>query len=105
MPWWVANCCTHRTFRYANETDKPAPIDYDALTTCCEKLARIAVANGAHVHLPRIGGGLAGGDWHGRIVPILLATLGASGLPVTIYLRPSDVTPEDREGLTALGAG
>jgi len=39
------------------------PIRYDALATCLRKLDDDAVQYEATVHMPRIGCGLAGGDW------------------------------------------
>lgn len=47
------------------------PIRYDALDTCLEDLSREATDQGATVHLPRIGTGLAGGRWN-KIEQLLL---------------------------------
>jgi len=60
------------------------PIRYDAVRTGLEKIARRALESGASVHMPRIGCGLAGGKWE-EIEPIILQTLIASGVPVTVY--------------------
>lgn len=38
------------------------PLDYDALTLCLKKLV-MELAAGMHIGLPKIGCGLAGGDW------------------------------------------
>lgn len=40
------------------------PIRYNALKTCLEKVNKVAVNVNATVHMPRIGAGLAGGDWN-----------------------------------------
>lgn len=39
------------------------PIRYYALNTCLEKVNAFALENKATLHMPRIGAGLAGGDW------------------------------------------
>lgn len=44
------------------------PLDYEALTLCMRKMNR--VFEGLHIGLPRIGAGLAGGDWE-RIKQII----------------------------------
>ena len=43
--------------------DKIPPIRYDALKECLDKLASYAAMLDATIHLPRIGCGLAGGEW------------------------------------------
>ncbi|WP_394825894.1 macro domain-containing protein [Pendulispora albinea] len=60
------------------------PIRYEAIETALEKVADRAKALGASVHMPRIGCGLAGGTWD-RIEPILVRTLCAKDVPVTVY--------------------
>jgi O-acetyl-ADP-ribose deacetylase (regulator of RNase III) len=47
-------------------------VDYDALTQCLEWVARTYPSE--RIGLPRIGAGLAGGDWH-HIQPIIEKTL------------------------------
>ncbi len=39
------------------------PIRYDALRECLIAVNHVAVRTGASLHMPRIGAGLAGGDW------------------------------------------
>lgn len=39
------------------------PIRYEALSSCLEKLAVYAISQNASIHMPRIGAGLAGGEW------------------------------------------
>lgn len=38
------------------------PVDYDAITMCMRKINHIF--KGKHIGLPKIGAGLAGGDWN-----------------------------------------
>jgi O-acetyl-ADP-ribose deacetylase (regulator of RNase III) len=68
----------HRT----SEPDSTPPIRYDALEQCLTTVSAWAVEQGASVHMPRIGTGLAGGKW-GDIEPILRRTLMA--LNVYVY--------------------
>lgn len=62
--------------------NNPTPLSYDALTQCLRKVAKIAAEQTASIHMPRIGAGLAGGDWS-RIKRIIEQELGH--LPVYIY--------------------
>ncbi len=57
---WVANMIAQRDIR---SQDGIPPIRYDALQTCLNTLATHAQNLQATVHLPRIGCGLAGGQW------------------------------------------
>ena len=63
------------------------PIRYEALRDCLKTVAERARATGASVHMPRIGCGLAGGDWY-RVEEIITSTLVASGVEVTVYDLP-----------------
>jgi O-acetyl-ADP-ribose deacetylase (regulator of RNase III) len=61
---------------------------YAALFSALEKVASLAIAKGATVHMPRIGTGEAGGDWK-IIEGIVQETLTARGITVTVYhLQP-----------------
>ena len=60
------------------------PIRYEAVEECLAKVAQKAVELKASVHMPRIGCGLAGGKWE-HIEPIIVKTLCASEVPVTVY--------------------
>ncbi|ODU25375.1 MAG: hypothetical protein ABS95_00190 [Verrucomicrobia bacterium SCN 57-15] len=62
--------------------DNPTPLSYEALAQCLRKLADIAAAQNASIHMPRIGAGLSGGDWS-RIRQIIEQELGH--LAVYIY--------------------
>jgi hypothetical protein len=62
---------------------------YSALSSALEKVAHLAIAKGATVHMPRIGAGEAGGDW--RIIEgIVQETLTARGIMVTVYHLQED---------------
>src|SRR5262249_38395999 len=60
------------------------PIRYDALAECLKKVATKATALGASIHMPRIGCGLAGGDWS-CLQPLIEEHLCEKGLSVTVY--------------------
>ena len=73
----VANMIAQRRY---SKPGKPA-IDYAALETCLRQVALRATCG---VHMPRIGTGLAGGDW-AIIEPIIERTLCDCGVAVTVY--------------------
>jgi O-acetyl-ADP-ribose deacetylase (regulator of RNase III) len=60
------------------------PIRYEALGRCLATLSEEAQGLGASVHMPRIGCGLAGGEWH-MVEGLIRQTLIADGVPVTVY--------------------
>ena len=62
--------------------DGVPPIRYGALETSLHKLQMMANRLKASIHMPRIGTGLAGGDWE-KIEPLLDKLLG--DLPVYVY--------------------
>lgn len=64
---------------------KPA-IDYTALLYCLRSLAVVALRDfpAYSVHMPRIGTGLAGGDW-AAIEPMIMQELCEKGIQVTVY--------------------
>jgi O-acetyl-ADP-ribose deacetylase (regulator of RNase III) len=78
---WVANMIGQHGVR--RSTAGP-PIRYEALTDCLARVADKARDLGASVHMPRIGCGLAGGDWS-RVEQIVQGTLSERGVPVTVY--------------------
>lgn len=63
----IANCYTQ--FRYGGDGDL---VDYDAVERCMANLA--SFHRGRRIGLPRIGAGLAGGDWT-RVKAIIESTL------------------------------
>lgn len=78
---WVANLIGQKGIKTGS---KGVPIRYGALSEGLEKVATKALELGASVHLPRIGCGLAGGDWS-RVEPLLNEALCAKGIAVTVY--------------------
>lgn len=81
---WVANMVAQHGIRWI---DGQPPIRYVALFQCLSAVARHAGALSATVHMPRIGCGLAGGDWN-RVSDTVHATLCARGVSVTVYDLP-----------------
>ena len=61
------------------------PIRYGALERCLNKVADLELKNNTSVHMPKIGAGLAGGNWN-RIEKIIEKTLVDKGIDVTVYL-------------------
>lgn len=62
----------------------PHPISYDALEYALRKVAKVAISEGATVHMPRIGAGLARGNWE-VIESIINRTLTLNDVDVTVY--------------------
>ena len=79
---WVINMIGQRDTKLAK--DGTPPIRYEAVQLGINKVARFALENNASVHMPRIGCGLAGGDWN-QIEPILLDELSSKEIDVTVY--------------------
>jgi O-acetyl-ADP-ribose deacetylase (regulator of RNase III) len=65
-----------------HEPDAGPPVRYEAIRECLGTLAGHARELGASVHMPRIGCGLAGGEWS-RVEPLIAETLG--DVPVVVY--------------------
>jgi O-acetyl-ADP-ribose deacetylase (regulator of RNase III) len=78
---WVANMIGQRGIKRANSGP---PIRYEAVAQCLERLAAKALELGASVHMPRIGCGLAGGEWS-KIEPLIKHQLCERGVAVTVY--------------------
>ena len=60
------------------------PIRYEALRETLTKVAEYCQINNYAAHMPRIGAGLAGGDWK-VIEQIIEETLIENNIPVTVY--------------------
>lgn len=82
---WVANMIGQHGIR---RTGGRPPIRYEAVEEALARLAVHALKLDASVHMPRIGAGLAGGDWT-RIEPLIEERLCERGLDVTVYDLPS----------------
>jgi O-acetyl-ADP-ribose deacetylase (regulator of RNase III) len=77
---YVANMIAQRGVQ---SKDNPVPLDYVALDTCLQKLSDFAESRALSVHMPKIGAGLAGGDWS-QIEPLIQFDL--SLVDATVYL-------------------
>ena len=60
------------------------PIRYEAVELALQRCALYAAAHQATVHMPRIGCGLAGGEW-ARIEPIIKEQLATKGIETFVY--------------------
>lgn len=78
---WVANMIGQRGIR--RDTSSP-PIRYEALAHCLAQVAEKALELDASVHMPRIGCGLAGGEWS-QVERLVQDNLTDRGVPVTVY--------------------
>lgn len=78
---WVANVIGQRGIRRSSGSP---PVRYDAIRDGLTKVAGLASEKSASVHMPRIGCGLAGGDWE-EIEPIVEETLCSKSVSVTVY--------------------
>jgi O-acetyl-ADP-ribose deacetylase (regulator of RNase III) len=81
---WVANLIGQRGLRRQGGTP---PVRYDAIRAGLTRVADFAREAAASVHMPRIGCGLAGGDWT-EVSRIIEKTLLSVGVPVTVYDLP-----------------
>jgi O-acetyl-ADP-ribose deacetylase (regulator of RNase III) len=82
---WVANMIGQRGIKRGSSGP---PIRYDAVSECLGSVATKARELGASVHMPRIGCGLAGGDW-AKIEPLIEKHFVVNGVDVTVYDFPS----------------
>jgi O-acetyl-ADP-ribose deacetylase (regulator of RNase III) len=82
----VANMITQHGIRW--EAGVP-PIRYDALAVCLDQVGTYAAHGDLCVHMPRIGAGLAGGEWT-RVEQIISQILCERHcLTVTVYDLPT----------------
>lgn len=80
----VVNSYTQYHYGRNHSDGVSRPIDYEALTMCMRKMNH--VFKGKHVGLPKIGAGLAGGDWN-RIKQIIQDELKDCDVTVVIYKK------------------
>ena len=79
---WVANMVAqHGTGR--SPAGAP-PVRYDAIVECLDRVYHFASDKGCRVVCPRMGSGLAGGDW-ATIEAIIMERLVDKGIPVVVY--------------------
>jgi Zn-dependent peptidase ImmA (M78 family)/O-acetyl-ADP-ribose deacetylase (regulator of RNase III) len=74
-------------------------VRYGALKECLDVVAEYARANGASVHMPRIGAGQAGGRWP-IIRELIEEALTRHGISVTVYVPPNQTIEEEPAELT-----
>lgn len=79
---WIANLIGQHKIN--KDENGNAPIRYDAVEEGLRKVADFASDINASVHMPRIGCGLAGGEW-GIIEPIIKETLSKKDINTTVY--------------------
>jgi O-acetyl-ADP-ribose deacetylase (regulator of RNase III) len=78
----VVNAYTQYKYGSNHEDGIANPFDYEAFTTCMRKINH--TFKGKHIGMPKIGSGLAGGDWD-RIKDIIQAELRDMQVSVIIY--------------------
>lgn len=79
---WVCNMIgQHKT---VTNSKGIAPIRYEAVESCLEKLAVEALPLNESIHMPRIGCGLAGGKWE-EIEPVIKKALLEKDIEVYVY--------------------
>ncbi|MEI8204156.1 MAG: macro domain-containing protein [Bacteroidota bacterium] len=79
---WVANMLAQHDIK--PDKDGVPPIRYSFVSTCLERVKKFAIHHKASVHMPRIGCGLAGGQWT-EIEPIINEKLLAHDVETTVY--------------------
>jgi O-acetyl-ADP-ribose deacetylase (regulator of RNase III) len=78
---WVANLIG----QHGTKTGSSGPpVRYEAIATGLACVAKKALELGASVHMPRIGCGLAGGEWS-KVEPLIEQHLCGAGVAVTVY--------------------
>jgi O-acetyl-ADP-ribose deacetylase (regulator of RNase III) len=78
---WVANLIGQRGTKTGSSGP---PVRYEAIAAGLAKVAEKARELGASVHMPRIGCGLAGGEW-AKVEPLIERHLCGAGVAVTVY--------------------
>jgi O-acetyl-ADP-ribose deacetylase (regulator of RNase III) len=78
---WVANMVGQRGIKRGSSGP---PIRYEAIAICLQQVAVKARELEASVHMPRIGCGLAGGEWS-KVEPLIEEHLCGVGVAVTVY--------------------
>ena len=79
---WIVNMIGLRDIKY-DKAGKP-PVRYEAIDEALNKVAAFIKEMKASVHMPRIGCGLAGGDWN-KMETIVRKNLSDKGINVIVY--------------------
>lgn len=77
-------CVANMTAQHGYSAPGAPAIRYTALRECLHDVGTFALNNRCCVHMPRIGCGLAGGDWE-TVGPIVVSELCDRGIDVTVY--------------------
>lgn len=77
----VANMLAQRGFP---SRDRVCALDYYALRNCLKAVVARALTIGATVHMPRIGCGIAGGEWN-LVEQVICEDVIRAGVDVTVY--------------------
>lgn len=80
----IANIIGQHGVRSSRNKNLPPPIRYDAVKKGLERIAEYAEKHNASVHMPRIGCGLAGGEWE-EIESIINTTLIQKNIKTNVY--------------------
>lgn len=88
---WVANIIGQHGVQ---KRGAPPPVRYDAVRKGLSSIAGFAKEKRASVHMPRIGAGLAGGDW-AVVEKIIRDELLSRGIAVIVYDLPARPEPND----------
>jgi len=83
---WVANIIGQSGIA-KDRFSYPPPIRYQAIRKGLETVCGFALHHNASIHMPRMGAGLAGGNWQ-LIAEIVEAELCNRGVSVTVYDLP-----------------
>lgn len=78
---YVANMIAQNGYK---SESNPVPLDYNALKVCLSDVADAAKSRNASIHMPKIGCGLAGGDWN-KIEQIIRSVVCTKGVQVYVY--------------------
>lgn len=81
---WVANLIGQHGVK---TVDGVPPVRYDAIRLGFQRVAEFTASHEASVHMPRLGCGLAGGEWD-RVEPLINEEIIAQGLSATVYDLP-----------------
>lgn len=79
---WIVNAYTQYKYGKNHADGESKPLDYNALGLCLKKINHIF--KGKHIGLPKIGCGLAGGDW--KIVKSMIQKL-LKDCDVTVVIK------------------
>jgi O-acetyl-ADP-ribose deacetylase (regulator of RNase III) len=86
----VANMIGQHGVRLRRPPDEPPPVRYEAIGEALATLGEKALALSASVHMPRIGCGLAGGQWE-LVEPLIQQHLCERRISVTVYDPPGQL--------------